>query len=132
MSKNLSKKKHINSISNMEAAKTAFMTEPSKTVENIEDPNECVVDGRPLEMSEPEVTIYNNTAEVASSYDVKVDIGMLNIRRGPGMNYDKTGDFTGRGIFTIVETRDGEGSKAGWGRLSSGAGWICLDYTERV
>lgn len=131
----MSKKKHINNISNMEAAKTAYVTEPNETVENvenIEDPNDCAVDGCPLEMSEPEATIDNSTAEVASSYDVKVDIHMLNIRRGPGMNYNKTGDFTGRGIFTIVETRDGEGSKAGWGRLSSGAGWICLDYTERV
>lgn len=65
-------------------------------------------------------------------YTVKVDIPHLNIRKGPGKNYDKTGIFTGVGIFTIVEVKDGEGSESGWGRLKSGAGWISLDFTKRV
>ena len=50
-------------------------------------------------------------------YLVKVDISDLNIRKGPGTNYGKTGKFTGKGIFTIVEVRSGKGSKTGWGRL---------------
>lgn len=63
---------------------------------------------------------------------VKVDIVNLNIRKGPGTNYARTGLFTGIGIFTIVEVKDGEGSKSGWGKLKSGSGWICLDCTKKV
>lgn len=63
---------------------------------------------------------------------VRVDISDLNIRKGPGTNYARTGRFTGKGIFTIVEEKEGTGSKTGWGRLKSGAGWIALDYAVRV
>ena len=63
---------------------------------------------------------------------VKVSIPDLNIRKGPGTNYGRTGKFTGVGSFTIVEERSGQGSAAGWGRLKSGAGWISLDYGKRV
>lgn len=65
------------------------------------------------------------------SYRVRVSIKNLNIRKGPGMNYDKTGKFTGIGVFTIVEESAGEGAEK-WGKLRSGAGWISLDYTERI
>lgn len=63
---------------------------------------------------------------------VRVDIPNLNIRKGPGVNFNKTGVFTGAGVFTIVEIRTGEGSESGWGRLKSGAGWISLDHTKRI
>ena len=66
------------------------------------------------------------------SFLVEVNINNLNIRKGPGMNYDRTGLYTGKGVFTIVETSKGDGSNAGWGRLKSGAGWISLDYAKRV
>jgi hypothetical protein len=65
-------------------------------------------------------------------YMVKVDITDLNIRKGPGTNYPKTGYYTGRGVFTVVEIQNGKGSTAGWGKLKSGAGWISLDYASRV
>ena len=65
-------------------------------------------------------------------YTVKVNIPNLNIRRGPGVNYGRTGYFTGVGIFTIVDVKTGDGSKAGWGKLKSGAGWISLDYATKV
>lgn len=71
----------------------------------------------------------SQNATVAASnlpYRVKVSIPDLNIRKGPGTTYDRTGKFTGMGIFTIIEEQNG------WGRLKSGAGWICLKYTERV
>ena len=61
-------------------------------------------------------------------FRVKVTINDLNIRKGAGTDYAKTGKFTGKGVFTIVEVRSGAGSAAGWGRLKSGAGWISLDY----
>ena len=59
-------------------------------------------------------------------YRVKVSIPDLNIRKGPGINYARTGKFTGVGVFTIVE------ELSGWGRLKSGAGWICLSYTTKM
>ena len=68
----------------------------------------------------------------ASSFKVQVSISNLNIRKGPGTNYAKTGKKTGKGVFTITETKSGTGSKAGWGKLKSGAGWISLDYCTRV
>lgn len=62
----------------------------------------------------------------AEPFLVKVDIPDLNIRCGPGTNYARTGNYTGPGIFTIVEER------GGWGKLKSGAGWISLSYCTRV
>lgn len=67
-----------------------------------------------------------------TSFKVKIESTCLNIRKGPGTNYARTGAFTGAGIFTIVETKSGTGSSSGWGKLKSGAGWISLDYTKRV
>ena len=63
---------------------------------------------------------------------LKVSISDLNIRKGPGTDYGKTGKFTGAGVFTILEVKEGKGSSAGWGRLKSGAGWISLDYARRI
>ena len=61
-----------------------------------------------------------------TSYRVCVTIDDLNIRTGPGTNYPTTGKFTGRGVFTIVETQ------GTWGRLKSGAGWISLNYATKI
>ncbi|MDD6212175.1 MAG: glucosaminidase domain-containing protein [Clostridiales bacterium] len=63
---------------------------------------------------------------------VKVSISNLNIRKGAGTNTVKTGQYTGVGVLTILEVKDGKGSDKGWGRLKSGAGWISLDYCRRV
>lgn len=65
------------------------------------------------------------------SYHVRVSIKNLNIRKGPGTNYDKTGKYTGIGVFTIVAEADGEGATK-WGKLKSGAGWIALEHTEKI
>lgn len=71
----------------------------------------------------------------ASSYMVKVEISDLNIRKGPGIGYTKTGRFTGVGVFTIVEEMDGAGASK-WGLLKSyhkkRDGWISLDYVTRI
>lgn len=64
-------------------------------------------------------------------YKVRVAIDDLNIRKGPGTNYAKTGKYTGKGTFTIVEEKIGQGSTKGWGKLKSKAGWIALDYVTR-
>lgn len=81
----------------------------------------------------PEETKSEETAseEKKVSYRVHVSIKTLNIRKGPGTNYDKTGKYTGVGVFTIVAESDGEGASK-WGKLKSGAGWISLDFTERI
>ena len=71
-------------------------------------------------------------AEPAVPFLVKVSIRDLNIRKGAGTNYERTGQYTGIGVFTIMEVKSGKGSTAGWGRLKSGAGWISLDYCTRI
>lgn len=73
--------------------------------------------------------LYPNVGAVP--YMVRVSISDLNIRKGPGTNYGKTGKFTGIGTFTIVEEADGQGASK-WGRLKSGAGWISLDYAKKI
>lgn len=65
-------------------------------------------------------------------YRVQINITDLNIRTGPGTNYSKTGKFTGKGVFTIVDESSGAGSDSGWGKLKSGAGWISLDYAKKI
>ena len=66
-----------------------------------------------------------------TSYRVRVSIKNLNIRKGPGTNYDKIGKYTGIGVFTIVAESKGKGATK-WGKLKSGAGWISLDFTEKI
>ena len=66
-----------------------------------------------------------------SPYLVQVSITDLNIRKGPGTNYGKTGKYTGKGVFTIVEEATGRGASR-WGKLKSGAGWISLDYAKKI
>ncbi len=61
----------------------------------------------------------------------RVDIDDLNIRTGPGTNYERT-QYIPKGTYTIVEVKDGKGSTAGWGRLKSGAGWISLDFAVKL
>lgn len=66
------------------------------------------------------------TPTTFKEYQVKVLVNNLNIRKGPGTNYSKTGKFTGKGVFTIVAESKGTGADL-WGKLKSGAGWIALD-----
>lgn len=65
-------------------------------------------------------------------YKVRISIDDLNIRKGPGTNYAAIGKYTGKGVFTIVQESKGKGSKKGWGKLKSGAGWISLDYAKKI
>lgn len=65
-------------------------------------------------------------------FKVRIQIKDLNIRSGPGTNYRVTGAFTGVGVFTVVQVTSGTGSHTGWGKLKSGAGWIALDYAQRI
>ena len=71
-------------------------------------------------------------APTAVPFKVRVTATDLNIRIGPGTDTAKTGKFTGAGVFTITEAKDGPGSAKGWGRLKSGAGWIALDFAQKI
>jgi len=62
---------------------------------------------------------------VSVPFLVKVTIPDLNIRTGPGTEYERNG-YTGKGVFTIVEVF------GNWGRLKSGAGWISLNYATKL
>lgn len=74
----------------------------------------------------------SKSTNTTGSFKVQISISDLNIRKGLGTNYATTGRFTGKGVFTIVETKQGAGSTKGWGKLKSGAGWIALDYATRI
>lgn len=61
-----------------------------------------------------------------SSYTVKITADVLNVRTGPGTNYAVATTVKHNEVYTIV------GESNGWGKLKSGAGYICLDYTKRL
>lgn len=70
------------------------------------------------------------TAAGASSFLVKIRSDELNVRTGPGTEYDIALTVSKGDVYTIVAT-----DKTGrWGKLKSGAGWISIDerYVQRV
>lgn len=64
------------------------------------------------------------------SFLVRTTCDALNIRAGAGKKYKTVGCIVetagNKKTYTIVEVVDG------WGKLKSGAGWICLALTERA
>lgn len=74
----------------------------------------------------------NKTDSGFASYLVKIEVGSLNIRKGPGTNYAVAkGSPIPKGTYTIVDESDGQGASK-WGKLKSGAGWISLDYATKM
>lgn len=67
--------------------------------------------------------------EHVKSSEILVKISNLNIRKGPGTSYGKNG-ICPPGMYNIVEEKVAVGYT--WGRLKSGAGWIALEYTEKI
>lgn len=72
-----------------------------------------------------EIGVPDNAALGQGLYKVTADA--LNIRSGPGTENDITGVIEDRGVYTIVQIENGN-----WGRLLSGAGWICLEYAKKI
>ena len=70
--------------------------------------------------STPSASVGTNTKFPAVPFLVTVIIDDLNIRASGSMSGKVVGQ-TGKGVFTIVEVKNG------WGRLKSGAGWIYLE-----
>lgn len=67
----------------------------------------------------------------AISYRVRVTANELNIRKGPGTNFETNGSIKDKGVYTIVAESTGSGASK-WGKLKSGAGWISLDYCTKL
>lgn len=67
-----------------------------------------------------------STPSTSGSYTVKVNTDLLNVRTGPGTGYAVATTVKKNEVYTIVET------SGNWGKLKSGAGWICLDYTIKT
>ena len=61
-----------------------------------------------------------------TSYKVRVTASALNVRDGAGTGYKINTVIRDKGVYTIID------EKNGWGKLKSGAGWISLAYTKRV
>ena len=61
---------------------------------------------------------------------VCVTADILNIRSGPGTNYDIVDKFQSGQQTIIRQVQEGKGSTAGWGKTF--AGWISLDYVRRL
>lgn len=59
-------------------------------------------------------------------YKVKITCDTLNVRKGPGTSYKVVTQVHKGEVYTITAEQNG------WGKLKSGAGWICLKYTIRI
>ena len=68
----------------------------------------------------------NDESDKNDDFLVKVTATALNIRSGAGINHPVVGVIKDKGKYTIVEV------KGDFGKLKSGAGWICLDYTKKA
>lgn len=58
-------------------------------------------------------------------YTVIITASVLHVRSGAGTLNAVTGIVKSGEVYTIVD------ESGGWGKLKSGAGWICLKYTKR-
>ncbi len=63
-------------------------------------------------------------------YMVKITASVLNVRKGPGTNYPVAVQVKRNEVYTIVGEEMNGSTK--WGKLKSGAGYICLAYTSRM
>ena len=59
-------------------------------------------------------------------YIARIVVDELNVRSGPGTQYDIVQTVHKGSAYTIIE------QSGNWGKLKSGVGWICLDYTVKV
>ena len=68
--------------------------------------------------------------DIQTKYLVRVTTDVLNVRRGAGTNYGIVTTVKRNEVYTIVEEKV-VGNDI-WGRLVSGAGWVCLAYTKKL
>lgn len=60
------------------------------------------------------------------NYVIKVTADVLNIRAGASTNFKVIGQLRKFDLCTIIA------EKNNWGKLKNGAGWICLDYVQKL
>ena len=68
----------------------------------------------------------NKKPDPFKNFLVKIIANVLNIREEPTANSKIVGQITDKGIYTIVDV------SGTWGKLKSGAGWISLNYTQKI
>ena len=61
---------------------------------------------------------------------VRITASVLNVREYAGTNYKVVTTVKKGEAYTIVEEKV-VGNDI-WGKLKSGAGWICLTYTQKI
>lgn len=83
-----------------------------------------------MELSETEGRINESLSSTESK--VNTSLSETENRVTARVENAKTGQYTGKGVFTIVAESAGAGSTKGWGKLKSGAGWVSLDFCTRV
>lgn len=76
-------------------------------------------------------TSSGSTSSSFTPYKVRITANELNIRSAPSTSALTTGSITDHGVYTIVGESNGTGASK-WGKLKSGAGWISLDYAQKV
>lgn len=70
-------------------------------------------------------------SKIFKPYKVKINANILNYRAGAGQSFTINGYVKKGEVYTIVdELKDSFGNL--WGKLKSGAGWICLKYTIKI
>jgi SH3-like domain-containing protein len=79
-----------------------------------------------IEPVKPEPTPIEPAPVAKLPYLVKITASVLNVRAGAGQNYKIKTQVRKNEVYTII-AEDGN-----WGKLKSGAGWICLDYVKKV
>lgn len=89
--------------------------------------------GKTMDWFRSQVTAAMNTESKPdfTPYKVKVTASALNIRKGAGTNFAVNGSIKDKGVYTIVAEASGQGASK-WGKLKSGAGWISLDFTQKL
>ena len=81
-----------------------------------------------------EVETKKEIVNIVEPYKIKIDTGLLPVRKGPSAEYDVVGTVKENNTFVIVEeaiSKDGEV----WGLLKAFRkernGWINLKYTQK-
>lgn len=69
------------------------------------------------------------SATVQKTVTGKVNVVNLNVRSGPGTNYQRVGSFGAGAKVTIFEQTTGAGTR--WGRIANDR-WVCMDYITLV
>lgn len=65
------------------------------------------------------------------NYTVKTPNSVINIRSGPGTNFEVVGQIKSSGVYTIIGEASGQGATK-WLQLKSGAGWISADVVTKL